>query len=148
MRTRIAWLTAVLVLALAAATYAVGTLTPTTTAIGSNHVKISLAWTSTAGGAVSGNGVTVPRGRLVQVEFVPGSGGTQPSDLYDVTLVDTRSLDYLGGGGANLSNATSTIQSWDPPVLLDGTSQLDLVVANAGASKTGTVTLWISTSLF
>jgi hypothetical protein len=80
---------------------------------------------------------------------VPDGGGTQPSDLYDVTLVDTNAIDVIAGVGANLSNATSTLKvpSFGTTTLYryyhDGTQQLDLVVANAGAAKGGTVVLWV-----
>ncbi len=122
---------------------AAGTATVTRSDLGANLTKYSIAWTSTAGGAVSANLFTVRRGFLVGIKFVPGSGGSQPTDLYDVTLVDTDSVDQLGGMGANLSNATSSRLSFDPPLINDGVQQLDLVVANAGNAKTGTVILWI-----
>ncbi len=120
------------------------TLTGPTVVINQNGrrlLKYSIAWTSTAGGAVSANTFTPAPGKLLQIEYIPGGGGTQPSDMYDVTLVDANSVDMLVGGGANLSNAAATIQRLDPPVVLDGTQTLDLVVANAGAAKTGTVVL-------
>lgn len=125
--------------------FAVGTVTTTTTNVRSGDSPLrttySLAWTSTAGGAVSGNAVTIRPGKLLSVRFIPASGGTQPTDLYDVTLVDSDGVDVLAGGGANLSNAAASIQQWDPPMFHDGTRTLDLVIANAGASKTGTVVI-------
>jgi hypothetical protein len=42
----------------------------------------------------------------LQVKFVPNGGGTAADDLYDITLVDTDSVDVLGGAGANLSATT------------------------------------------
>jgi hypothetical protein len=125
-----------------------GTVTTTTTQ-GGGVTKYSIAWVCTAGGAVSGNLFDVVRGELLQVKFVPDGGGTQPSDLYDVTLVDTNAIDVIAGVGANLSNATSTLKvpSFGTTTLYryyhDGTQQLDLVVANAGAAKGGTVVLWV-----
>lgn len=126
---------------------AAGTVTVTTADVGGGVTRVTVAWVSTAGGAVSANAFAVPRGEILQVKFVPDSGGTQPTDLYDVTLVDSASVDYLTGLGANLSNATATISA---PKLnsafrafVDGTATLDLVVANAGSAKGGTVILWI-----
>lgn len=128
-----------LVAAMVAQAGAVGTLSVISASTNLAHVrKYTLSWTSTAGGAVSGNTFTMPHGRLLNVKFIPGSGGTQPTDLYDVTFVDTNSIDYLSGTGANLSNATSTLRQWDPPLQYAGET-MDLVVANAGDSKTGTV---------
>lgn len=122
--------------------FAVGTVTVTTADIGGGITRYTVAWTSTAGGAVSANTFAVKKGHLIHVKFVPGSGGTQPTDLYDVTLVDADSLDVLNGGAANLSNATPKILQADPLLLLN-TATLDVVVANAGASKTGTVTIYV-----
>lgn len=126
---------------------AAGTVTVTTADVGGGVTRYSIAWVSTAGGAVSANAFAVARGELLQVKFVPDAGGTQPTDLYDLTLVDSNSVDYLAGGGANLSNATATVtvpklnSSFRP--FIDGTATLDLVVANAGNAKGGTVILWI-----
>ena len=148
MRTRLrSWFVLAAVVLAAANPFAAGTLTVTTADVGGGVTKITLAWVSTAGGAVSGNAFSVPRGEILQVKFVPDAAGTQPSDLYDVTLIDASSIDYLVGAGANLSNATSTVtvpkvnSSFRP--FVDGTFTLDLVVANGGAAKGGTVILWI-----
>jgi hypothetical protein len=126
---------------------AAGTLGVSRAQVNGNLQRVTLTWTSTAGGAVSGNPFSVPTGQLVQVKFVPGAGGTQPTDLYDVTLVDGDGVDVLAGLGANLSQSTASIvapraSTNAAPFLIDATT-LDLVVANAGSAKSGTVTLWI-----
>lgn len=129
--------------------FAVGTVVVTTLEIGGGVTKYTVDWTSDASGAVSSNAFNVKRGELLQVKFVPDGGGTQPTDLYDVTLVDSNSVDVLAGGGANLSNAASTIKvpSFGATTLYryyhDGTSTLDLVVANAGNAKGGLLILWV-----
>lgn len=122
---------------------AVGTLTAAATDAGEGVTLYTLSWTSTAGGAVSGNAFAVKRGHILQVKFVPGSGGTQPTDLYDITLTDEQSVDLLNAQGSNLSNATGLYLQFDPPLWHDADNDLDLVVANAGASKTGTVYVWV-----
>jgi hypothetical protein len=131
-----------------------GTLVVTSAAVASGIDKYTLAWTSTAGGAVSGNPFDLKRGTLLQVKFVPGAGGTQPTNNYTVTLVDTDGLDVLAGvgTGVNLSNATPSLavpyfglaatQKYSR-YFHDATEQLDLVVAAAGAAKTGTVLVWV-----
>lgn len=125
---------------------AAGTVVVTSRSDLGNAARYELAWTSTAGGAVSGNALTVA-GRLMQVKFVPNTGATQPTDLYDVTLVDQDSADMLTvdgvAYGANLSNATPKVLLFNPPVVLETGGTLDLVVANAGNAKTGTVILWV-----
>lgn len=119
-----------------------GTLTRTTQDLNRRRQAIRLAWTSTAGGAVSANSFTPKRGRLTQVKFVPGAGGVQPTDQYDVTLVDTDGADVLQAEGANLSNATAKVKTFATPVELPP-GALDLIVANAGNAKQGTVVLWV-----
>jgi hypothetical protein len=137
-----------LFLLLGAAPEAVGTVAVTTTTIIENQrervLQYSIAWTSTAGGAVSANTFRLNApGRLLSVRYVPGSGGLQPSDQYDVTLVDSDGVDVLAGGGANLSNAVATLVHRDPPAYLTHTRTLDLVVANAGDANSGTVVLTV-----
>jgi hypothetical protein len=132
---------AALVLSLfASEAFAVGTVTVTVTRPESGVVKYSVAWTSTSGGAVSGNAFAVS-GQLFQVEVIPGSGGSQPTDLYDATMVNPRSVDFLIASGSNLSNSTGKVVQITPALYLDTT--LDLVIAAAGDTKSGTFVLWV-----
>ncbi|MEX2113320.1 MAG: hypothetical protein WD845_09050 [Pirellulales bacterium] len=130
--------------------------------------KYSFAWLSDAAGDVSGNytngvgSVTAAPdvwgfpgaiiGTLHRVAFIPDGGGTQPTTLYDVTLLDENAIDVLGGQGANLSNSVASHVCPGVP-LKDGTTTgttpiklrdvLQLVVANAGNAKGGTVVLYV-----
>lgn len=128
---------------LQASPHAIGTVTVTTTTLSDiRSVRYSLAWVSDASGAVNANPQTFRVGQLTQIKFIPDGGGTVPTTLYDVTLVDANGIDYLGGTGANLSATVSTQVRVAAPLLYDGVSTLDLVVTNAGVSKGGTVQLW------
>lgn len=108
---------------------------------------LRLAWTSDAAGAVSGTLVYV-EGVIERVVFVPGTGGAQPTDLYDVVLNDVDGLDVLAAKGANLSNVNKTQvcpfigdgTTTDKPVAVAGA--LELVVAAAGNTKSGQVVLY------
>jgi len=112
--------------------------------------KVTLDWTSDASGDVSGTHTVYLSGQIERVCFIPDSGGTQPTDQYDVTLEDDNGLDVLQGLGANLSNATATDVV---PVVTDGNAgnasptaiddKLELKVANAGNAKGGKVILYI-----
>jgi len=122
---------------------AVGSVTITRSRLQKNLEAITIAWTSDGAGAVSGNPFAVGAGPLWQAKFVPGSGADQPDDNYDVTINDEDGCDVLLGDGVNLSNSEAAIVGAISPIaLLDGQA-LDLVVANAGDSKMGTVTLII-----
>ena len=138
-------LVAVLFLLTASLVYAVGTITFTSTNVGSGFVKYTMAWVSDASGDVNGNSgqFNIIRAALRQAQFTPDSGGTQPTDLYDATFT-FNGVDVLDGVAANLSNSTSTIILFDPPLFYDGTSNFDLVISNAGNAKGGTFVLWIS----
>lgn len=109
---------------------------------------LSLAWTSTSGGAVSGNLTEAICGVILRVVFKPGTSGNQPTDLYDVVLNDADGLDVLAGLGANLSNAANTQKcplvgdavAAAQPIAVDST--LELQVSNAGNAKSGTVVVY------
>lgn len=123
----------------------------------SDVFKTSIVWTSDAAGAVSGNTLLMPSGSVVSVEFVPGAGGVQPTDLYDVTFLDAESVNMFDDGsgttsiGANLSNVNTThkvpliggaantyVRMW----LHGGT--YTPVVANGGNAKSGTINIFHS----
>lgn len=141
------FLVLVLIAAMVSPIFAVGTVVVTTTQYAglnaANRVRYAIAWTSSGAGAVSANAFSTVRGKLLSVKFVPNTGATQPDNLYDATLVDADGIDLLNGAGANLSNALGSYVVFNPPIYLDGTSTLDLVIANAGAAKTGIVYVWV-----
>jgi hypothetical protein len=122
-----------------------GTLAVTTLDVGANVTRYKLTWTSDASGNVSGNAFAVKPGVLIQLKFVPNGGGTAPTDLYDITLVDTDSVDVIGGAGANLSATVGSVKNalLGDVYFHDGQQTLDLVVANAGNAKGGIVYLWV-----
>lgn len=138
------WVVLILLLT-ASFVYAVGTVTITTADVGARRVKYTVVWVSDASGDVSGNSAEfdIMRGWLRQAQFTPDGGGTQPTDLYDATLTFS-GVDVLDGVAANLSNSTATIILFDPPILYDATSNLDLVISNAGNAKSGTFVLWMT----
>lgn len=118
-------------------------------------IKVSILWTSDASGNVSANTTSMPSGSILAVEFIPGAGGVQPTDLYDLTFTDALSVNVFDDGagasiGANLSNATSTrktpfvgggavtyLRRWLPG------GDHTVVVANAGNAKQGTVNIYV-----
>ncbi len=117
-------------------------------------VLTQIVWTSDASGNVSANTVEMPSGSFVMVQFVPGTAGVQPTDLYDVTFTDAAGTNAFDDGtgtsiGANLSNvnaskkvpfifgASSTfVRAWMPSGLYTP------VVANAGNAKSGTIRIY------
>lgn len=144
-RFLLAALLATILLFTAASASAAGTITFTVLSVGAGYVKYTAAWVSDASGDVSGNSAqfTIMRGSLRQAQFTPDSGGTQPTDLYDATFTYS-GVDVLDSTGDDLSNVTSKIILFDPPIFYDATSNFDLVISNAGNAKGGTFVLWVS----
>jgi hypothetical protein len=128
-------------LLIAGQTFAAESLAVTSSNPGRNFTKYSLTWVSAAGGTVS-QAFGVRAGSLIQVKFVPGTAGNQPTDLYDVTILDADGYNVLSQtSGADLSNATPTLAvAADPRFIESGI--LTLTIAAAGNTKSGTIVLY------
>lgn len=99
-------------------------------------------WVSDASGDYTETSNTNIDGLIIRALFIPNSGGTQPSDLYDVTLLDEKLVDVLQGYGANRSNSNINDVRFDTPYQSAVNEKLKLVVANAGNAKGGTVRIY------
>jgi hypothetical protein len=104
--------------------------------------KIKFEWTSDAGGTCNyGTTTYAYNGALERVVFVPDSGGTQPDNLFDVTILDADGYDVLAGQGADLSNAdTTTVVSSMGAVAND---PLHILVTGAGSANAGDVYVYL-----
>ncbi len=125
---------------------AVGTVVVTSQRIrdsGSAYQRYTAVWTSDASGNVSGNPFAVLPGRIESIRTKPNGGGTAPTTLYDVTLVDTDGVDVLAGAGANLSATVTALALLSPAYWQDGSRTLDLTVANAGNAKGGVLEILV-----
>ncbi len=103
--------------------------------------KLIFAWTSDSGAA---DGVSVEGfdGRIVGMTTIPGTGGVEPDNLYDVEVTDAQGHDVLLGQGADRSNVnTENVVEANMAGAAD--SVLTLAVTNAGDAKEGVVILWI-----
>ena len=108
--------------------------------------KITFDWLSSAGGAADGTTTGFYTGVLIRYVEIPDAAGTQPSSLYDVTVLDDDSIDLLNGLGANMSNTLSSQVMADGIVVTLGVvanAQLTLSVTNAGNAKGGTTILYL-----
>jgi len=101
-------------------------------------------WLSDASGDVTGNATTeYYSGDVVYFATVPDAAGTQPTDNYDVTVLDKNSLDVVNGLAANRSNAsTQYVDKFDGLGAI-ANSQITVTVANAGNAKGGITYIWI-----
>ena len=120
-----------------------GSATVFTETIFDNVKLIKCAWTADdTTGAVSGTTTEVFTGKILALATVPGTGGTQPDDNYDVVANDNNSLDVLMGGGAN-RDETNTEYVLSTSLGAVVASQLTVSITNAGNSNTGTVYIYI-----
>ena len=104
-----------------------------------------ITWTLTSAADGSATSATTYRynGIVHRAIFKPDSGGTQPTDAWDITITDGDTVDVLTGLGANLTNA-STVQKANIDGLGDvKSSLLTANLTNAGDSKGVTVILYI-----
>lgn len=127
----------------------------TTSNNGAKVTKYNIAWASDASGNVNTTTFDMKSGSLVSVEFIPGAGGSQPTDLYDVDMRDEHGVSMFDNGagtsiGANLSNALASHAL--PLFGLSGVSlvrrwhqggPVELQVASAGNAKSGTVNVYV-----
>ena len=105
--------------------------------------KISWDWLSASDGTVSSAAFGAYMGKIVKAILASDSGGTAPTNLYDVTIEDEDGYDVLSGEGADVTSA-ATVYLVDPDKCLwVRSNSLTLKVANAGDAKGGVVTLYI-----
>jgi hypothetical protein len=110
-----------------------------------------IAWVSDASGNASGDLTHRVAGTVLRVVHKPDTGGTKPSDNYDVTLSDEAGVDLFAGQGANV-DADAPIDLVPGVPFTDGTTTsvapivlndtLTLSVTNAGNAKGGTIYLY------
>ena len=119
----------------------------TTSVDNENGLKIIVFdWTSSAGGAVSGEGTISVTGVILGVLFVPD---TDVSDNYDVTIVDSNSMDVIIGVGADqpgsgdMSNndRIRTPQTTDGANVVLYNTAITPAISNAGNAKHGYIYL-------
>lgn len=110
----------------------------------SNVKKITFAWTSDTGGdaglATKTTAYTY-NGAILAICTVPGTGGDQPSDNYDIVLNDANSVDVLNAQAANRSQTTTQWVTSSLGMVVG--SALTLSVSNAGDTKKGTIYVFI-----
>lgn len=117
-----------------------GTVTTSEERIGASVHKVVFDWLSSAGGAADATSSYAYTGRVVAVHLIPDSGGTTPTDQYDVVLTDVDSRDLLFGKGANCSSADTVIIT-DCGYIANDT--LTLGVTNGGNAKGGIVVAFV-----
>jgi hypothetical protein len=123
---------------------------------GGGVLQHQIVWTSDASGNVNGDSLTLASGSVARVDFIPGTGNSQPTNAYNVDLLGPEGFSLFDGGsgtsiGASLSNttasqaapfihgaATTYVRSW-----FHGGAGNQLTVTGAGNAKSGTVNIYI-----
>lgn len=114
-----------------------GTVTITEESLGKID-KVTFTWASATTGAADGTTTQLYTGRIKQALIY--AGATTPTDLFDVQVKDSASIDLLFGDGANCPVADVVVVEDAGYVVND---PLTLAVTNAGDTKTGSVVVYI-----
>ena len=120
-----------------------GSATTFTETIVGSVKEIKCEWTSdSVTGAVSGATTEYYNGKILGLATVPGTGGDQPADNYNVSAIDRSSLDVLMSGGATRDDTnTEYVLSTSLGAVVN--SQLTVTIDTAGNSNTGVVYIYI-----
>lgn len=132
-----------------------GSIVVSTSDNGSRITKYNILWTTDVTGNVDAVTFQMKAGTIISVEFIPGTGGSQPTDLYDVDAKDEHGVSIFdNGAGTSIgSNLSSTLATHAIPLLgvagitvfrrwhQGGTIEVE--VESAGASKSGTITIYV-----
>jgi hypothetical protein len=119
-------------------------LTITEITYGAGYDLIRWDWISNPSGASSGDTIDATyTGRLIWVVQMPDAGGTQPTNAYDVTILDENGVDVLNGLGANISNLANSTKTESEKLGAMVSSPLHYVVQNAGDSNGGSTIIVI-----
>lgn len=108
--------------------------------------QIIFTWTSGTGGdagLVTKTTVNKYTGQIIGCAQVPGTGGDQPTNAYDMTIVDSNSVDVLFGLGADISNAANSYKQTKDGLGAVYNDTLTLSISNAGDTKKGVTILFI-----
>ncbi len=105
--------------------------------------RIMWDWLSADTGVVTSATTKAYDGLLERVVFTPDAAGTQPTNLYDVTITDPDGNDVLAGLGADLSNAATVVKVHSNGLTAVSGQKLTLNVANAGNAKGGIVIVYL-----
>jgi len=105
--------------------------------------KIVWDWSCTDLGVVTGS-VTTDKytGQIVRLITNPDASTNNPTDDYDVAILDSDSADVLMGAGLN-RDTTNTEQVLASSLGYVYDSALTLEIANAGDAKKGLVILYV-----
>lgn len=106
-----------------------------------NFAKVSFACTTDADGDATGSTTARFTGEVIRAVFVPAAGGTQPTNLFDVTVTDDDGYDILAGQGADLSNAAVTTKVASMGAVVNDV--LTVVLENGGNAKQATVHVYL-----
>lgn len=119
-----------------------------------SRIKYVMDWLSDSSGDVTEVGGVTFSGRIDSVEIYPDSGGTKPSDDYDVQILDSETgLDILNGDGTDMDDNDSTTLThahcYQLPLDGEGAKMvgvnktLTLDISNAGDSKGGKIVVYV-----
>ena len=105
--------------------------------------EIKWDWLCTDGGAVSSASGYQYTGVIMKAIFKSDAASTDPTDLYDVTILDDNGFDVLLGNGADITKATTVQKTAKDGLMIVKDTYLTLTIAAAGNAKGGEVYLYV-----
>lgn len=106
-----------------------------------NWSKITAVITSAADGSASGTTTQRYTGQVERLVVAPGAAGVQPTNLFDLELLDPAGYDVATGQGANLSNAAPTTVVASMGAIVS--EQITVSATNMGNAKSATVYIYV-----
>jgi hypothetical protein len=103
--------------------------------------KVKASVVSAGDGSASGETTLTYSGEILRMAIVPGSGATQPSNDFDLEVLDEDDLDIVAGQGANLSNAAATTVVASMGAVAN--DKMTFSLTNMGGSKTADIYLYL-----
>lgn len=129
----------------------------TVTETGGQIASVVYEWTSKTDGTAVGQTEDVLPGVLFSAHTAAGSGGSQPTNAYDVVIkqafpavgsgVNILATDLAGGSLADRSNTTPELVNFWPGTMQPVAGKLRIEVSNAGSENSGRIEVAVARHL-
>lgn len=104
--------------------------------------RLTFAWTSDSDGSCTKQTTSSYSGQVVAAAFIPGTGASTPTGMYEARIYDESNVDTLQGTGGYRSVTRPEVVRFATPTLVVA-NKLTLVVYGAGEARSGTVVVYL-----
>lgn len=105
--------------------------------------SLEIAWTTDSGGNAVLETDHDFHGMIMGYKSVPATGGTKPTDNYDILIEDEAGVDLIDNDtvDADAASKVSLVTDTTPPIPI--VDQLTITITNAGNAKAGTLIIYV-----